>query len=57
MAEKRQGTLVPARYTCSPDEDVLLALETMKQHRVRRLPVAGPPSSRATHRRRINTLA
>lgn len=44
-------------YTCSPDEDVLLALETMKQHRVRRLPVAGPPSSRATHRRRINTLA
>jgi CBS domain-containing protein len=28
-------------YTCGPDEDVQLALETMKHHRVRRLPVEG----------------
>jgi CBS domain-containing protein len=28
-------------YTCGPDDDVQVALETMKQHRVRRLPVEG----------------
>jgi CBS domain-containing protein len=28
-------------YTCSPDDDVHVALATMKQHGVRRLPVAG----------------
>ena len=28
-------------FTCSPDDDVHAALETMKQHRVRRLPVEG----------------
>ena len=28
-------------HTCGPDDDVQAALETMKQHRVRRLPVAG----------------
>jgi CBS domain-containing protein len=28
-------------YTCGPDDDVHAALETMKQHRVRRLPVEG----------------
>jgi CBS domain-containing protein len=28
-------------HTCAPDDDVQLALATMKQHRVRRLPVAG----------------
>lgn len=28
-------------YTCQPDDDVHAALETMKQHRVRRLPVEG----------------
>jgi CBS domain-containing protein len=28
-------------YTCAPDDDVEIALETMKQHRVRRLPVEG----------------
>lgn len=28
-------------YTCGPDDDVQTALETMKQHCVRRLPVAG----------------
>ena len=28
-------------YTCGPDEDVQVALETMKQHGVRRLPVEG----------------
>ena len=28
-------------YTCSPDDDVQAALETMKQHCVRRLPVEG----------------
>jgi CBS domain-containing protein len=28
-------------YTCSPDDDVHAALETMKQHYVRRLPVEG----------------
>ena len=28
-------------YTCGPDDDVVTALETMKQHRVRRLPIEG----------------
>jgi CBS domain-containing protein len=28
-------------HTCGPDDDVQAALETMKQHRVRRLPVEG----------------
>jgi CBS domain-containing protein len=28
-------------YTCSPDDDVQTALATMKQHRIRRLPVEG----------------
>jgi CBS domain-containing protein len=28
-------------YTCGPDDDVQTALETMKQHSVRRLPVEG----------------
>jgi CBS domain-containing protein len=28
-------------YTCGPDDDVQVALETMKQHCVRRLPVEG----------------
>lgn len=28
-------------YTCDPDDDVQAALETMKQHCVRRLPVEG----------------
>lgn len=28
-------------YTCSPDDDVQVALEAMKQHFVRRLPVEG----------------
>ena len=28
-------------YTCGPDDDVQIGLETMKQHRVRRLPVEG----------------
>lgn len=28
-------------FTCSPDDDVQTVLDTMKQHRVRRLPVAG----------------
>lgn len=28
-------------YTCGPDDDVRVALETMKQHRIRRLPVEG----------------
>jgi CBS domain-containing protein len=28
-------------FTCGPDDDVQAVLESMKQHRVRRLPVAG----------------
>jgi CBS domain-containing protein len=28
-------------YTCGPDDDVQAALETLKQHCVRRLPVEG----------------
>ena len=28
-------------YTCGPDDDVQTALDTMKQHRLRRLPVEG----------------
>jgi CBS domain-containing protein len=28
-------------YTCGPDDDVEVALTTMKEHRVRRLPVEG----------------
>ena len=28
-------------YTCGPDDDILIALETMKAHGVRRLPVEG----------------
>jgi CBS domain-containing protein len=28
-------------HTCGPDDDVHAALDTMRQHRVRRLPVAG----------------
>ena len=28
-------------YTCGPDDEVQAALETMTQHRVRRLPVEG----------------
>jgi len=28
-------------YTCGPDDEVQAALETMRQHRVRRLPVEG----------------
>ena len=28
-------------YTCSPDDDVLAALETMREHRIRRLVVGG----------------
>ena len=28
-------------YTCGPDDDIQRALETMKQHHVRRLPVEG----------------
>lgn len=28
-------------YTCGPDDEVQVALDTMRQHRLRRLPVAG----------------
>ncbi len=28
-------------YTCGPDDEVQAALETMRQHRIRRLPVEG----------------
>jgi CBS domain-containing protein len=36
------GEVVQApAYTCGPDDDVEVALATMKQHRVRRLPVEG----------------
>jgi CBS domain-containing protein len=37
VGDVRQGPV----YTCSPDDDVLTALDTMKQHGVRRLPVEG----------------
>jgi CBS domain-containing protein len=30
-----------AVHTCGPDDDVVAALETMKRHRIRRLPVEG----------------
>jgi CBS domain-containing protein len=29
-------------YTCSPDDDAVAALQTMKTHKVRRLPVVDP---------------
>jgi CBS domain-containing protein len=29
-------------FTCAPEDDIRAALAVMKQHRVRRLPVAGP---------------
>jgi CBS domain-containing protein len=36
------GEVVQTRvHTCGPDDDVQAALETMKQHSVRRLPVEG----------------
>jgi CBS domain-containing protein len=31
----------PQVFTCGPDDDVEAALATMRQHRVRRLPVEG----------------
>jgi len=37
VGEVAQGPV----YTCDPDDDVQAALETMKAHSVRRLPVAG----------------
>ena len=41
-SEMRVGEVVRTPvYTCSPDDDVQRALDTMKQHRVRRLPVEG----------------
>jgi CBS domain-containing protein len=41
-SQLRIGDVVQAGvHTCGPDDDVQTALETMKQHRVRRLPVEG----------------
>jgi CBS domain-containing protein len=41
-SELRVGDVVQTPvYTCGPDDDVQVALETMKTHRVRRLPVEG----------------
>jgi CBS domain-containing protein len=41
-SELTVGEVVPQEvFTCSPDDDVQTALETMKQHSVRRLPVEG----------------
>ena len=41
-SEMTVGEVVQAPvYTCGPDDEVQAALETMKQHRVRRLPVEG----------------
>jgi CBS domain-containing protein len=41
-SELRVGEVVQSPvYTCGPDDDVHAALTTMKEHRVRRLPVEG----------------
>ena len=41
-SELAVGEVVQAPvYSCSPEDDVQAALETMKRHRVRRLPVEG----------------
>jgi CBS domain-containing protein len=41
-SEMTVGEVVQAPvYTCGPDDEVETALDTMKQHRVRRLPVEG----------------